>query len=134
MPHDRDEVYIVVSGTGWFARGDERVAFRPGDALFVPAQDVHRFANFSPDFATWVMFYGPVGGENPDRPAGGQSRRRSKSLIKQAEPKQEFARRRYQLVSRLCHECRHISLWNDPWRPIAPIAAAAMRRMDSVIC
>ncbi len=64
-PHDRDEVYIVVSGTGWFVRGAERVAFGPGDALFVAAHDVHRFEDFTPDFATWVIFYGPVGGEGP---------------------------------------------------------------------
>ena len=64
-PHDRDEVYVVVSGTGWFVRGDERVAFGPGDALFVAAGAVHRFEGFSPDFATWVIFYGPVGGESP---------------------------------------------------------------------
>lgn len=64
-PHDRDELYIVASGSGSFVRGDERVAFGPNDALFVAAHEVHRFEDFSPDFATWVMFYGPVGGESP---------------------------------------------------------------------
>ncbi|KPK05735.1 MAG: cupin [Betaproteobacteria bacterium SG8_39] len=62
-PHDRDEVYIVASGRGFFVRGAERVAFEPGDMLFVPAQVEHRFEDFSPDFATWVLFYGPAGGE-----------------------------------------------------------------------
>lgn len=62
-PHDRDEVYIVASGRGRFVRGSERIAFEAGDVLFVPAQMEHRFEDFSPDFATWVLFYGPAGGE-----------------------------------------------------------------------
>lgn len=62
-PHDRDEVYIVVGGHGFFVRGAERVAFEPGDMLFVPAKMAHRFEDFSQDFATWVLFYGPAGGE-----------------------------------------------------------------------
>ena len=77
-PHDRDELYIIVSGTGVFMRaveslpfddttlptqGEERVRFGPGDALFVAAGTVHRFEEFSEDFATWVVFYGPEGGE-----------------------------------------------------------------------
>ena len=39
-PHDQDELYIV-------------------------AGDTHRFEDFSPDFATWVVFYRAVGGESP---------------------------------------------------------------------
>ena len=62
-PHTRDEVYIIGSGHGFFARGAERVAFGPGDALFVAAHAPHRFEDFSPDFGTWVIFYGPEGGE-----------------------------------------------------------------------
>jgi mannose-6-phosphate isomerase-like protein (cupin superfamily) len=62
-PHDRDEVYIVASGRGSFVRGPERVAFGPGTMLFVPAGMAHRFEDFSEDFATWVVFYGPEGGE-----------------------------------------------------------------------
>jgi mannose-6-phosphate isomerase-like protein (cupin superfamily) len=62
-PHTRDEVYVVASGAGWFVRGGERVAFSAGDALFVRAGVAHRFEDFSEDFATWVMFYGPEGGE-----------------------------------------------------------------------
>lgn len=62
-PHTQDEVYIVASGSGTFVRGDERFAFGPGDALFVAAHVPHRFEDFSADFATWVMFYGPEGGE-----------------------------------------------------------------------
>ena len=62
-PHTRDEVYMVVSGTGTFFHGGQHDAFGPGDFLFVEAGLEHRFENFSDDFATWVMFYGPEGGE-----------------------------------------------------------------------
>ena len=63
-PHDRDEVYLIVSGSGEFINGDERVKFSPGDFLFVPAFREHRFENFTEDFVTWVLFYGPAGGES----------------------------------------------------------------------
>ena len=63
QPHDRDEVYIIISGSGEFYNGGTRVAFAPHDFLFVPAGTEHRFENFSDDFATWVIFYGPKGGE-----------------------------------------------------------------------
>ena len=63
QPHTRDEVYIVVTGSGEFVRGDERAAFAPGDLLFVPAHMAHRFENFSDDFGCWVLFWGPEGGE-----------------------------------------------------------------------
>jgi mannose-6-phosphate isomerase-like protein (cupin superfamily) len=36
----------------------------PGEVLFVPAGIEHRFEDFSDDFATWVFFYGPEGGES----------------------------------------------------------------------
>ncbi|WP_425236262.1 cupin domain-containing protein [Ulvibacterium sp.] len=62
-PHTRDEVYIVISGNGEFLNGGVRTDFSPGDFLFVPAGIEHRFENFSEDFATWVLFYGPEGGE-----------------------------------------------------------------------
>ncbi|OGA18001.1 MAG: cupin [Betaproteobacteria bacterium RIFCSPLOWO2_02_FULL_66_14] len=62
-PHDRDEIYVVASGRGTFIRGVERVAFGPNDLLFVPAGMAHRFEDFSEDFATWVAFWGPRGGE-----------------------------------------------------------------------
>lgn len=63
QPHDRDEIYVVISGHGEFINGDDTVIFHPGDVLFVPAGVVHRFVHFTEDFATWVFFYGPAGGE-----------------------------------------------------------------------
>ena len=78
-PHDKDEVYVVVSGTAVFVRaeestpfgddllpslsGEESVTVQPGDALFVPAGTWHRFEAASSDFGAWAVFYGPEGGE-----------------------------------------------------------------------
>jgi mannose-6-phosphate isomerase-like protein (cupin superfamily) len=63
QPHTRDELYVVVNGSGEFLSGDTRQPFTPGDVLFVPAGLPHRFENFTPDLAVWVFFYGPEGGE-----------------------------------------------------------------------
>ena len=62
-PHDRDEAYIISTGSGQFELEGEVTEVRTGDFLFVPAGKDHRFINFSDDFSTWVIFYGPVGGE-----------------------------------------------------------------------
>jgi hypothetical protein len=56
-------LHVVASGRAAFVRAAERVAVAAGDLLFVPAGMEHRFEELSADFATWVMFYGPVGGE-----------------------------------------------------------------------
>ena len=68
-PHDQDELYFVVAGEGEFVIGQneaslERKSFGPADVMFAPAGAVHRFENFSDDFATWVVFWGPKGGES----------------------------------------------------------------------
>ena len=63
QPHTQDELYIVHSGDGEFVCDGQRRRFTAGDALFVAAGQVHRFENFSSDFATWVVFWGPPGGE-----------------------------------------------------------------------
>lgn len=59
-PHDRDELYIVAAGTGKFRVGGEVHSFAPGTLLYVAAHEAHRFEDLSDDFATWVVFYGPV--------------------------------------------------------------------------
>jgi mannose-6-phosphate isomerase-like protein (cupin superfamily) len=64
-PHTRDEVYVVIAGAGSFEVGGDRRPFGPGDVLFAPAGVGHRFEGFTDDFATWVFFYGPDGGERP---------------------------------------------------------------------
>lgn len=65
QPHTRDEVYVVVTGSGTFVHGERRDPFQAGDFLFVSAGVPHRFENFTDDLAVWVIFYGPEGGEQP---------------------------------------------------------------------
>lgn len=62
-PHSQDEIYIVIAGSGDFVKNGERRRFRAQDAIFVEAGAEHRFENFSADFSTWVIFWGPPGGE-----------------------------------------------------------------------
>jgi mannose-6-phosphate isomerase-like protein (cupin superfamily) len=62
-PHSRDEVYVVARGEGLFFDGSTRHAVTSGSCVFVPAGQEHRFEQFTPDFAVWVFFYGPEGGE-----------------------------------------------------------------------
>lgn len=69
QPHEQDELYFVQSGQGEFLNGGQRHRFAPGDVFFVPAGQVHRFEHFSKDFVTWVVLYGPKGGEQTGNPA-----------------------------------------------------------------
>ncbi|MDJ1499051.1 cupin domain-containing protein [Xanthocytophaga agilis] len=62
-PHEQDELYIIISGTSEFIKESEHYTCKVGDVIFVEAGRVHRFENFSDDFITWVIFYGPKGGE-----------------------------------------------------------------------
>ena len=63
QPHERDEIYVVATGTGIFYLNGKRSPFQAGDFIFVPAYAEHRFEDFTEDFSTWVFFYGPKGGE-----------------------------------------------------------------------
>ena len=67
-PHDRNDCYIIIEEHGKFEMGDEIVSFGPGDFLFVLAGLPHRFTDFGDTMSTWVMFYGPDGGENFNSP------------------------------------------------------------------
>jgi mannose-6-phosphate isomerase-like protein (cupin superfamily) len=62
-PHSRDEIYVVANGKGQFFDGSASHAVERGSFIFVPAGQEHRFEEFTRDFAVWVFFYGPEGGE-----------------------------------------------------------------------
>ena len=62
-PHEQDELYFIQSGTGTFVLDGVSHEFAPGDCFFVAAGVEHRFTQFTPGFATWVVFWGPQGGE-----------------------------------------------------------------------
>jgi mannose-6-phosphate isomerase-like protein (cupin superfamily) len=62
-PHSQDELYIVRSGHAILLVEGEPHPCAVGTAVFVPALANHRFVKFSRDFTTWVIFWGPHGGE-----------------------------------------------------------------------
>lgn len=62
-PHEQDEVYVIVSGRGVFDLDGRRIPFQANDVIFVAARQPHHFIEFTEDFKTWVIFYGPKGGE-----------------------------------------------------------------------
>jgi mannose-6-phosphate isomerase-like protein (cupin superfamily) len=61
--HTQDELYIVLKGRGALLIEGTRYPFVTGDVLFVPANNVHRFEEFSQDLTTWAVFWGPQDGE-----------------------------------------------------------------------
>ena len=56
QPHDQDEFYVVMNGSGFFNVDGEREPFGPGDLLFVVAGTTHGFEDFTPDLAVWAIF------------------------------------------------------------------------------
>jgi mannose-6-phosphate isomerase-like protein (cupin superfamily) len=67
-PHEQDELYIVATGTARFDHAGTVTTAQAGDAIFVPAGDPHHFLDMSEDFVTWVVFWGPKGGERDPAP------------------------------------------------------------------
>jgi hypothetical protein len=59
VPHHRDELYFVASGSGRYRVEDSITAVGPGDVLFCAAHVAHGFEEISDDFSVWVLFYGP---------------------------------------------------------------------------
>jgi mannose-6-phosphate isomerase-like protein (cupin superfamily) len=57
-PHDRDEVYVIISGSAHFSMNNELREVKAGDLIFVPAGAPHRFESFSNDLAMWIAFFG----------------------------------------------------------------------------
>jgi len=65
QPHAQDELYFIQRGSGQLDIAGEKFSAQAGDVFFVAAGMAHNFENFSDDFATWVVFYGKLGGEQP---------------------------------------------------------------------
>ena len=59
VPHDRDEFYIVASGTARYRWEGGEAMLGPGDIMFAAAHTEHGYDRFSDDFSVWVVFYGP---------------------------------------------------------------------------
>ncbi len=60
-PHTEDEVYVVLAGRSRFTSGDETRDVGPGDTLFVPAHEAHRFHDITDELHLVVVF-GPAEG------------------------------------------------------------------------
>ncbi len=63
-PHEQDELYIVIEGSGVLEVEGVSFDFMQGDVLFVPARKDHRFVEFSEGVKMWAVFWGPSGGES----------------------------------------------------------------------
>jgi quercetin dioxygenase-like cupin family protein len=55
-PHTEDEIYLVTAGRAVLESGGDRIAVRPGSVIYVPAGEVHRFAEIVEDLAAIVIF------------------------------------------------------------------------------
>ena len=58
VPHLRDEIYFVASGTGNYRVEEKVTSVGAGDVLFCAAHVAHGFEGISEDFSVWVLFYG----------------------------------------------------------------------------
>ncbi len=65
-PHEQDEIYVIVRGSGVLFHDGKRDSFVSGDLLFIAAGTEHHFEDFTEDLSVWVVFYGPQGGEVPE--------------------------------------------------------------------
>src|SRR5438105_13822489 len=59
QPHEDDEVYVVLEGSGALEVEGERVDLREGQAVFVPAGADHRFVGYE-QLAVLVVFARPT--------------------------------------------------------------------------
>jgi mannose-6-phosphate isomerase-like protein (cupin superfamily) len=66
-PHAQDEIYVIIRGRGVLIHDGRRDPFESGDVLFVAAGSEHHYEDFTEDLALWRVFYGPRGGEVPER-------------------------------------------------------------------
>lgn len=64
-PHRQDEVYVVSAGRGKLSAGGRALPVVPGDVLFVPAGEPHRFCDVTEDLALLVVFAPPFDDELP---------------------------------------------------------------------
>ena len=61
-PHHEDEIYVVTTGRATMVTPGGTDAVGPGDVLFVPAGEEHRFTDVTEDLALLVFFAPPYSG------------------------------------------------------------------------
>jgi mannose-6-phosphate isomerase-like protein (cupin superfamily) len=65
QPHTEDEVYFVVAGRARFSSENHDTAIGPGDVLFVPAKEPHKFHQITEDLEV-LVFFAPAEGARKD--------------------------------------------------------------------
>jgi mannose-6-phosphate isomerase-like protein (cupin superfamily) len=58
-PHTEDEIYVVTAGRARIVTDSGAADVGPGDVIFVPAGEGHRFVDIAEDLALLVIF-GPA--------------------------------------------------------------------------
>ena len=56
VPHLQDEIYVVTSGRALFVASSGEALVGPGDVIYVPVGEEHRFVDFTEDLAVLVVF------------------------------------------------------------------------------
>jgi mannose-6-phosphate isomerase-like protein (cupin superfamily) len=62
VPHDEDEVYVVLRGAASLVVEGVAHPVRPGSLAFVPARAAHRFTDITQDLVVAVVFAPPESG------------------------------------------------------------------------
>jgi quercetin dioxygenase-like cupin family protein len=55
-PHTEDEVYVVTAGRARIVTDSGTAEVGPGDVIYVPAGEAHRFVDIAEDLALLVLF------------------------------------------------------------------------------
>jgi mannose-6-phosphate isomerase-like protein (cupin superfamily) len=55
-PHREDEIYVVTAGHATFVSESEPAKVGPGDVIYVPVGEQHRFVDITEDLAVLVIF------------------------------------------------------------------------------
>ncbi len=61
-PHREDEIYVVTAGRARFVSDDGEADVKPGDVIFVPAGEGHRFIDVTEALSLLVLFAPPESG------------------------------------------------------------------------
>ena len=63
-PHDQDELYFILEGSGVIEIEGEKLSFQKGSSIFVAAGQKHRFLGDLSELKMWAVFWGVKGGES----------------------------------------------------------------------
>ncbi len=68
-PHTEDEIYVVTTGRARLVTTSGTTDVGPGDVIFVPADEEHRFTEVTEDLAVLVIFGPAEGSRQPTSPS-----------------------------------------------------------------